>query len=159
MSQYILTHKILFIFHGITENIHFYTAVRLKLEQIQLVIDSRRVGTGVIDRKGLLQGHFLEQGDRQNLQQSVERGIQLQLFLDDGDEHIETNTAIQICVLTVFSGVPKRRLIRRGCLIHLKNSSTGQGQRPVLGQGAAPVRTQPCVLSLPAPGATEGPFV
>ncbi len=43
------------------------TAVRLKREQIQLVVDGGAVGTGVDARKGLLQGHLLEKGDRQYL--------------------------------------------------------------------------------------------
>jgi hypothetical protein len=32
-----------------------------------LVVDSGAAGTGIAARKGLLQGHFLEQGDRQYL--------------------------------------------------------------------------------------------
>jgi hypothetical protein len=40
---------------------------------------------------------------------------------------------IQICDLTAFSEVPEKRLMRRCCLIRLKNSSTCQ--RP-LGKGA-----------------------
>jgi hypothetical protein len=43
------------------------TTVRLKTEKIQLVADAHIVGTGATSRKGLLQGHFLEKGDRQNL--------------------------------------------------------------------------------------------
>ena len=35
-------------------------------------------------------------------------------------------TAIQICVFTAFSLVPRNALMRRCCLIHLKNSSTCQ---------------------------------
>jgi len=35
-----------------------------------------------------------------------------------------TETAIQIWVFTAFSEVPKNRLMRRCCLIHLKNNST-----------------------------------
>ena len=40
-----------------------------------------------------------------------------------------TDTAIQIWLLTAFSEVPKNDLIRRCCLIHLKNSSTCQRYR------------------------------
>ena len=40
-----------------------FTAVRLKREQIQLVVDGDVVGTGVAARKGLLQGHLLEKSD------------------------------------------------------------------------------------------------
>src|ERR1700693_4399800 len=40
-----------------------------------------------------------------------------------------TEQAIQICDLTAFSEVPKKALIRRCCLIHLKKSSTCQRQR------------------------------
>ena len=36
------------------------------------------------------------------------------------------DTAHQICVFTAFSLVPRNRLIRRCCLIHLKNNSTCQ---------------------------------
>jgi hypothetical protein len=43
------------------------TAVRLKREQIQLVADGSAVKTGVVARKGLLQGHLLEKRDRQDL--------------------------------------------------------------------------------------------
>ena len=43
------------------------TAVRLKREQIQLVVGGDAVGTVVAARKGLLQGHLLEKGDRQDL--------------------------------------------------------------------------------------------
>ena len=39
------------------------TAVRLKREQIQWVVDGDVVGTGVAARKGLLQGHLLEKSD------------------------------------------------------------------------------------------------
>ena len=40
-----------------------------------------------------------------------------------------TASAIQIWVFTAFSEVPKKRLMRRCCLIHLKNSSTYQRER------------------------------
>ncbi len=56
----------------------------------------------------------------------------------------ETETAISICVLTAFSVVPKNALIRRCCLIHLKNNSSASetvelgdgegGQREVVGE-------------------------
>ena len=49
------------------ESCQYITAVRLKREQIQLVVDGDVVGTGVAARKGLLQGHLLEKGDRQYL--------------------------------------------------------------------------------------------
>ena len=39
------------------------TAVRLKREQIQLVVDSDAAGTGIAARKGLLQGHLFEKRD------------------------------------------------------------------------------------------------
>lgn len=38
-------------------------------------------------------------------------------------------TAIHICVFTAFSLVSKKALMRRCCLIHLKNSSTCQRSR------------------------------
>lgn len=50
-----------------TETLFATTAVRSKGEQIQLVVDGDTVGIGVATRKGLLQGHFLEKSDRQNL--------------------------------------------------------------------------------------------
>lgn len=37
-----------------------------------------------------------------------------------------TDTAVQIWAFTAFSEVPKNFLMRRCCLIHLKNSSTCQ---------------------------------
>jgi phospholipid transport system substrate-binding protein len=49
------------------ESFALNTAVRLKREQIQLVVDGDVVGTGVAARKGLLQGHLLEKSDRQYL--------------------------------------------------------------------------------------------
>lgn len=45
------------------QSIDMHTAVRLKREQIQLVVDGDVVGTGVAARKGLLQGHLLEKSD------------------------------------------------------------------------------------------------
>ena len=45
------------------EELNCDTAVRLKREQIQLVVDGDVVGTGVAARKGLLQGHLLEKSD------------------------------------------------------------------------------------------------
>jgi hypothetical protein len=38
-------------------------------------------------------------------------------------------TAIQICVFTAVSLVPRNFLMRRCCLIHLKNNSTCQRWR------------------------------
>ena len=38
-------------------------------------------------------------------------------------------TAIHTWVLTAFSEVPKKRLIRKCCLIHLKKGSTRQRNR------------------------------
>ena len=38
-------------------------------------------------------------------------------------------TAIQICVFTAFSLVPRNALMRKCCLIHLKNNSTCQRWR------------------------------
>ena len=40
-----------------------------------------------------------------DLLESVERGIQIEAFLDDGDEDIN-RTAIQICDFTAFSVLP-----------------------------------------------------
>ncbi len=34
-------------------------------------------------------GHFLEESDRENLEQSVEWGVQVEAFLDDGDEDVD----------------------------------------------------------------------
>jgi hypothetical protein len=39
-------------------------------------------------RKGLPNRHFLKEGDRQNLWQSVKRHSQIEALLDDGDQHI-----------------------------------------------------------------------
>ncbi len=33
--------------------------------------------------------HFLEKSDRENLQQCVERGVQVEAFLDDGDQDVD----------------------------------------------------------------------
>ena len=41
----------------------------------------------------------------------------------------KAHTAVQICVLTAFSLLPKKVLILRFCLIHLKKSSTCQRRR------------------------------
>lgn len=40
-------------------------------------------------RKGLLQGHLIEKRDRQYQWQSVERGIGVEKYLDDGDQHLD----------------------------------------------------------------------
>ena len=54
------------------------------------------------------------------------RGIQVKFLFDDGDQHVGRHGATQICVFTAFSLVAINRLIRRCCLIHLKNNSTCQ---------------------------------
>jgi len=41
----------------------------------------------------------------------------------------DTDTAIQTCVFTACADVPKNRVLRRGCVIHGKNSSTGPRRR------------------------------
>jgi hypothetical protein len=52
------------------------TAVRLKAEQIQLAADLVVVEYGGGFGKCLWHRHFLEEGERENLQQSVEGGFQ-----------------------------------------------------------------------------------
>src|SRR3546814_18946304 len=51
-----------------------------------------------------------------------------------------TETAIQTCVFTALAEVPKNALMRRCCLIHLKNNSTCQRWRyraPIVAAGKA----------------------
>src|SRR5437016_12357051 len=68
------------------------TAVRLKTEQIQLAADFVVFECGRGYRKCLGHRHFLEEGDRENLQQSVEGGgLQGKALLDDGNQDIDGN--------------------------------------------------------------------
>lgn len=39
--------------------------------------------------KGLLDGHFLEQSERKNLRQGVQRGVEIHALHDDGNENID----------------------------------------------------------------------
>ncbi len=54
-------------------------------------------------------------------------------------------TAHQICVLTAFSLLPMKRLIRRCCLIHLKNHSTCQ--QILYSAAISSVQAGPCCWS------------
>ena len=49
------------------------------------------VGCGLRLRKCLCHRHFLEEGDGENLEQSVEGGVQGKALLDDCDENIDRN--------------------------------------------------------------------
>ncbi len=50
----------------------------------------------------------------------------MKLLFNDGDEHIGSDGATQICVFTAFFLAPTNFLMRKCCLIHLKNNSTCQ---------------------------------
>src|SRR5665811_856801 len=63
-------------------------AVRLKTEQIQLAADCVFFECGPGFGKCLGHRHFLEDGDRENLEQSVEGGFQGEALLDDGNEDV-----------------------------------------------------------------------
>src|ERR1039458_4049713 len=64
-------------------------AVRLKTEQIQLAADCVFFECGPGFGKCLGHRHFLEDGDRENLEQSVEGGFQGEALLDDGNEDVD----------------------------------------------------------------------
>ena len=74
-----------------TAHAYRITAVRLKTEQIQLAADFVVFECGRGYRKCLGHRHFLEEGDRENLQQSVEGGLQGKALLDDGNQDIDGN--------------------------------------------------------------------
>src|ERR1035437_449972 len=74
------------IFHAVLMN--FIIAVRLKTEQIQLAADCVSFECGSGFGKCLGHRHFLEDGDRENLEQSVEGGFQGEALLDDGNEDV-----------------------------------------------------------------------
>ena len=67
------------------------TTVRLIVEQIQLVAESAVFESGRAFGKCLGHRHFLEEGDRENLEQSVERGLQAEAFLDNGNQDVDGN--------------------------------------------------------------------
>jgi len=67
---------------------HKFIAVRLKTEQIQLAADCVFFECGSGFGKCLGHRHFLEDGDRENLEQSVEGGFQGEALLDDGNEDV-----------------------------------------------------------------------
>ena len=48
-----------------------------------------RLGREWAVEKPLIQLGFFEQGDRQDLEKSVERDLQAEALLDDGDEHVD----------------------------------------------------------------------
>ena len=65
-----------------------FIAVRLKTEQIQLAADCVFVECSPGFGKCLGHRHFLEEGDRENLEQSVKGGFQGEALLDDGNEDV-----------------------------------------------------------------------
>jgi hypothetical protein len=67
------------------------TAVRLKVEQIQLVAGFLFFECVHHFGKCLRHRHFLEKGDGENLQQCVEGGVQGETLLDDGDQDVDGN--------------------------------------------------------------------
>src|SRR4249920_3263072 len=67
------------------------TTVRLIVEQIQLVAEFAVFESGRAFGKCLGHRHFLEEGDRENLEQSVERGLQAEALFDDGNQDVDGN--------------------------------------------------------------------
>ena len=61
------------------------TSVRLTREERQLVSIIDGFGSRVILRKSVWNGHFLEEGQRKDLEQSVEGSVEVQALLHDGD--------------------------------------------------------------------------
>ena len=43
---------------------------------------------GIVDRKSLLHGYYLEQGE-QEIWKGVELGVEIQALLDDGNKYID----------------------------------------------------------------------
>src|ERR1700693_6252132 len=80
------------------------TAVRLKVEQIQLAADIVFFECGPGFGKRLGHRHFLEKGDREDLEQSVEGGLQGEALLDDGDQDIDGNRAPDLRLHRVVRG-------------------------------------------------------
>ena len=73
------------------------TTVRLIVEQIQLVAESAVFENGRAFGKCLGHRHFLEEGNRENLEQSVERGLQAETLLDDGNQDVDGNRDPYLC--------------------------------------------------------------
>ena len=64
-----------------------------------------------------MQGHFLEEGDRENLERCVERGVQVETLLDDGDEDVDIQAYLRtglINPLPDFPGPPRTHGGARG---------------------------------------------
>src|ERR1035441_2017225 len=68
---------------------YFLIAVRLKTEQIQLGNDCVFFECSPGFGKCLGYRHFLEEGDRENLEKSVEGCFQGEALLDDGNEDVD----------------------------------------------------------------------
>ena len=73
----------------------------------------------------LYSGIFSKRVTLKNLQNCVERPRDIESFLDDGDEHVDRYRDPNLSVYRVCEW-PKKALIRRCCLIHLKNTSMCQ---------------------------------
>jgi hypothetical protein len=65
--------------------------VRLIRKQVQLVGDFIGFGCGPGFEECLGHRHFFEEGDRENLEQSVEGGIEGEALLNDGDQDVDGN--------------------------------------------------------------------
>ena len=65
--------------------------VRLIGKQVQLVGDFVRFGCGPGFKKCLGHRHFFEEGDRENLEQSVEGGVEGEALLNDGNQDVDGN--------------------------------------------------------------------
>jgi len=69
-----------------------------------LVIYLRSIGSGVASGKRLIDGHFFEEGDRKDLEQCVEGGIEVEPLLDDSDKHVDRDGDPDLGLHGVFRG-------------------------------------------------------
>ena len=61
-------------------------AVRLISEYIYPVIDLHNIVLEAASGKDFIYRHFLKEGDRKDLEQCAEGGVEIEPFFDDGDE-------------------------------------------------------------------------
>ena len=64
----------------------------------------RSIALGIVPGKCLIDRDFLEEGNGKNLEQSVERGVQVEALLDDGDEDVDRDGDPDLGFHGVFRG-------------------------------------------------------
>ena len=67
-----------------------------------MVIYLHNIVFGAASGKGLIYRHFLEEGDRKDLEQCVEGGVEIEPFFDDGDEDVDRDGDPDLGFYSIF---------------------------------------------------------